>query len=85
MSEREICCMYREARNQNTQLQVLAELNDTNQNEIIRILTKNGERLPERAINKLYKRLNVLDEQIAKLEREYKDIVRALSGCKDEQ
>ena len=59
--------MYREARNQNTQLQVLAELNDTNQNEIIRILTKNGERLPERAINKLYKRLNVLDEQIAKL------------------
>ena len=56
MSEREICYMYREARNQNTQLQVLAELNDTNQNEIIRILTKNGERLPERAINKLYKR-----------------------------
>ena len=35
MTEREICIMYREARNQNTQLQILAELNDVNRNEII--------------------------------------------------
>ena len=46
MTEREICIMYREARNQNTQLQVLAELNDVSRNEIIRILVKNGEKLP---------------------------------------
>lgn len=84
MSEREICCMYREARNQNTQLQVLAELNNTSQNEIIRILAKNGEKLPQRAINRLYKRLDTLNGQIKKLELEYKEIVNALSGCENE-
>lgn len=108
MSEREICYLYRVARNQNTQLQVLAELNDTDQNEIIRILVKNGEKIPERAVNKLYKKLNVIDKKIAKLgqqykeninesykrlvlneqitelEKEYREIVRALSGCKNE-
>ncbi len=73
MTEREICIMYREARNQNTQLRILAELNDVNRNEIIRILVKNGEKLPSRAINQLYKRLDVLEAQI-------KEIVRALNG-----
>lgn len=73
MTEREICIMYREARNQNTQLRILAELNDVNRNEIMRILVKNGEKLPSRAINQLYKRLDVLEAQI-------KEIVRALNG-----
>lgn len=80
MTEREICIMYREARNQNTQLQVLAELNDVSRNEIIRILVKNGEKLPSRAINQLYKRLDVLEEQISEREKEYREIVRALNG-----
>ena len=80
MTEREICIMYREARNQNTQLQVLAELNDVSRNEIIRILVKNGEKLPSRAINQLYKRLDVLEAQISEREKEYKEIVRALNG-----
>lgn len=80
MTEREICIMYREARNQNTQLQVLAELNDVSRNEIIRILVKNGEKLPSRVINQLYKRLDVLEAQISEREKEYREIVRALNG-----
>ena len=80
MTEREICIMYREARNQNTQLQILAELNDVNRNEIMRILVKNGEKLPSRAINQLYKRLDVLEAQISEREKEYREIVRALNG-----
>ena len=85
MTEREICIMYREARNQNTQLQVLAELNDVSRNEIIRILVKNGEKLPSRAINQLYKRLDVLEAQISEREKEYKEIVRALNGGEKRQ
>lgn len=80
MTEREICLMYREARNQNTQLQVLAELNDVSRNEIIRILVKNGEKLPSRVINQLYKRLDVLEAQISEREKEYCEIVWALKG-----
>lgn len=80
MTDREICLMYREARNQNTQLQILAELNDVSRNEIIRILVKNGEKLPSRVINQLYKRLDVLGAQISEREKEYREIVRALKG-----
>lgn len=80
MTEREICIMYREAKNQNSQLQILAELNGVSRNEIIRILVKNGEKLPSRAINQLYKRLDVLEAQISEREKEYKEIVRALNG-----
>ena len=80
MTEREICCMYRDARNQNTQLQILAELNDVSRNEIIRILVKNGEKLPSRVINQLYKRLDVLEAQISERKKEYREIVRALKG-----
>lgn len=80
MTEREICCMYRDARNQNTQLRILAELNDVSRNEVIRILVKNGERLPSRVINQLYKRLDVLEAQISEREKEYREIVRVLKG-----
>lgn len=51
MTEREICYMYRNARNKNTQLQILAELNDVNRIEIIRILAKNGEKLTPRVVS----------------------------------
>lgn len=85
MTEREICIMYREAKNQNSQLQILAELNDVSRNEIIRILVKNGEKLPSRAINQLYKRLDVLEAQISEREKEYKEIVRALNGGEKRQ
>ena len=80
MTEREIRLMYREARNKNTQLQILAELNGVSRNEIIRILVKNGEKLPDRVINQLYKRLDVLEAQISEREREYREIVKALNG-----
>lgn len=69
-----------EARNQVTQLQVLAELNDTDRNQIIGILVKNGETIPERVISQLYRRLDTLNAQISEREREYRGIVRALSG-----
>ncbi|MDE6053963.1 MAG: hypothetical protein K2G55_09425 [Lachnospiraceae bacterium] len=72
--------MYRKARNQVTQLQVLAELCDTNRYEIIRILVKNGERIPERVIKQLYKKLDMLDAQIHNKEQEYRSIVSALNG-----
>ena len=80
MTEREICIMYRGTRNQNQQLQILAELNNVSRNEIIRILVKNGEKLPSRAINQLYKRLDILDAEIFEREKEYREIVRALNG-----
>ena len=80
MTEREICIMYRGTRNQNQQLQILAELNNVSRNEIIRILVKNGEKLPSRAINQLYKRLDILDAEIFEREKEDREIVRALNG-----
>lgn len=84
MSEHEICYMYRKARNRVTQLQVLAELNSTNKYEIIRILVKNGELLPDRVTRQLYKRLDTLDAQISEREKEYRDIVCALNGSDNE-
>ena len=82
MTEKEICCMYRRAKNQNAQLQILAELNGVSRTEIIRILVKNGEKLPSRAINQLYRRLDTLNDRIAEMEKEYKEIAQALSGGK---
>lgn len=80
MTEKEICLMYREAKNKDIQLNILAELNDVNRNEIIRILVKNGNELSRRVINQMYKRLDVLDAQISVMQGEYREIVRALGG-----
>lgn len=82
MTEREICIMYREAKNQNTQIQILADLSSMSRIEIIKILVRNGEKLPSRAINQLYKRLDTLEAQISKREKEYREIVQALNGGK---
>lgn len=82
MTEREICIMYREAKNQNAQIQILADLNSMNKIEIIKILVRNGEKLPSRAINQLYKRLDALEAQISEREKEYREIVQALNGGK---
>lgn len=80
MTEREICIMYREAKNQNAQIQILADLSSMSRIEIIKILVRNGEKLPSRVINQLYKRLDVLEDQISEREKEYSEIVRALNG-----
>lgn len=84
MTEYEICSLYRESRNHVTQLQILAELNNTDRNQIIGILVKNGEEIPERVTRQLYKRLDTLDAQISEREKEYQEIVRALNGNSDE-
>lgn len=83
MTEREICLSYREAKNRDTQLQVLAELNSMSRVRIIGILVKNGEKVSDKVTNQLYKRLDVLDAQISEREREYREIVQALNGGKD--
>lgn len=82
MTEREICIMYREAKNQNAQIQILADLSSMSRIEIIKILVRNGEKLPSRAINQLYKRLDALEAQISEREKEYREIVKALNGGK---
>ena len=72
--------MYREAKNQNAQIQILADLSSMSRIEIIKILVRNGEKLPSRVINQLYKRLDVLEAQISEREKEYREIVRTLNG-----
>lgn len=57
---------------------ILAGMNRTRKLEIIKIMLMNGEKLAERDINKLYKRLDVLEEQIAEREKEYRMIVDVL-------
>ena len=83
MTEREICTSYRNAAKQTAQIQILAELNGMSRMQIITILLRNGEKLPERTINQLYKRLDDLDAQISEREREYREIVKALNGGKN--
>jgi cell division protein FtsB len=82
VTEREICIMYRGAKNQNAQIQILVDLSSMSRIEIIKILVRNGEKLPSRAINQLYKRLDALEAQISEREKEYREIVQALNGGK---
>jgi len=79
VSEYEICAIYRGARNKNIEINILAELNGTKPFEIIKVLLKNGEELPPKAINKLYKRLDTLEAQIADREKEYKEIAQVIA------
>lgn len=80
MTENEICYSYRTAKNKAEQIQILAQLCGISDLQIIKILVKNGRELPQGVINRLYKRLDVLDEKILEKEREYKEIVAALKG-----
>lgn len=43
---------------------------------------RGGERLPDSAVNKLYKTLDKLEMEIREREREYKEIAAALKGEK---
>lgn len=80
MTAREICYSYRSARHKAQQIQILAELNAVDSLEIIKVLVRGGEELPDSTVNKLYRRLDKLDMQISEREREYKAIVAALKG-----
>lgn len=80
MTEREICLSYREAKDKRKQIPILADLSEKSKPEIIGILLRNGENVMKQDIEHLYKRLDTLDAQIAEREREYRAIVKALTG-----
>lgn len=79
MKDIEICGLYRRAKNQTTQIKILTELTCKSRLEIIGILVRGGEQLPKRVEDGLYKRLDVLDEEIGEREREYREILKALN------
>ena len=94
MTDGEICQEYRLAKNKEEQIRILADLNRSDQQSIINILISGGENVrfsPSsggRRITKdltgekykllLYRRLDVLDNKIAKAEKEYRQIIEAL-------
>ena len=80
MTEREICLSYREAKDKRKQIPILADLSELSKPEIIGIMLRNGENVMKQDIEQLYKRLDALDAQIAEREREYRAIVKALTG-----
>jgi hypothetical protein len=80
MTSYEICNSYHNAKYKAQQIQILAELNDADELEIIRILLHGGEKLPRSTIEKLYRRLDKLEIQIREKEREYTAIAAALKG-----
>lgn len=82
MSEREICSDYRNAKDRNEQIKVMAELNGIDRMEVMRILVKNGERLTCRVSGQLERRLETLNRKIAKLEQEYREITWIINGGK---
>lgn len=83
MTEREICSDYRNAKDRNEQITVLAELNGIGRIDIIRILRKNGERLTSRVKGQLERRLETLDRNIARMEQEYSEITWLINGGKN--
>lgn len=80
MTEREILRSYRNAANQNAQIQILTELTGMKRLDIIMVLARNGEKLPKKCINRLFRRLDELDAQICEEESEYKEIVKAIKA-----
>ena len=80
MTEREICGSFRRADNKKQQIQILTELTCMSKYQIIGILLRNGETVPKTIESQIFKRLDALEEQISECEREYKEIVTALTG-----
>lgn len=80
MTEREICLSYRETKDKKKQIPILADLSELSKPEIIGILLRNGESVAKQDIERLYKRLDTLNAQIAEREKEYRAIVKALTG-----
>ena len=63
MTEGEICSMYRAAKDKNTQITILAQLNLTERKAIAKILEKHGYTLPKKAARTIVKR-GKYDEQL---------------------
>ena len=80
MKDNEICNMYRWSKNKKEQIQILSDLTCMEPLKIIRILVKNKEKLPKSILSKLYKQLDILNRQIVEKEKQYREIVQALSG-----
>lgn len=82
MTDREICRSYHNARHKAQQIQILAELNAVDSLEIIKVLVRGREELPDSAVNKMYRRLDRLEMEIREREREYEAIAAAMKGEK---
>lgn len=74
MQESEIISLYRQSRNKSTQIGILAELNATRKSKIIGILSRNGEKIPERDMKSLVNRMDRIKRKIKDLEAEYREI-----------
>lgn len=75
MTEREICISHREAKNPYAQLQVLADLNNIERKDVIKVLLKNGETVQKREIKVLNRWSDKLQKKIKKMEQKYSDLV----------
>lgn len=84
MTDQEICSSFRRAENPVEQIKILSQLALKDELEIIAILIAGGEKPADKTIDKLYKRLDKLDAEPFAREREYKNIVAALCGKKEE-
>ena len=78
LTEAEICRSYKNAKNQVTQIGILADLSGLSKIRVIVILKKHGIRIPEVWEKRLEKYLDVIDGKIRELETEYKEIARAI-------
>lgn len=102
MTDEAICKSYREAKNRAEQIEILKDMNCTTRSKIIKILVRNGYKvriaIPSKGMKKrreltddeyqkaLYRRLDVLDANIAKLEDEFRDILAVLGvACGEDQ
>lgn len=102
MTDEAICKSYREAKDRAEQIEILKDLNCTTRSKIIKILVRNGYKvriaIPSKGMKKrreltddeyqkaLYRRLDILDENIAKMENEFRDILAVLGvACGEEQ
>lgn len=80
MTEWEICSSYKYAKYKNKQIGVLAELNGMDWIAVAGILIRNGEKIPNETITRMYKKLDALERQIAEKEREYERIAGIMKG-----
>lgn len=99
MSIEDICRSYREAKNKREQIKILADLNCTSKEEILKVLVDCGEEVPTPAKRKkptekpnipdavytaITERMDVLNAVIAETEREYKELAEFI-GKKTEE
>ncbi len=80
MTEKEICSSYRKGSKPSEQIKILTELTLMSKAQIIGILLKNGENVPKKITDELFKRMDKLEDEIADREREYTEIAKALKG-----